>query len=236
MKKLFIFIAAVIILGLTACEDEKGNAQEIIVKDEFERSSIYSWSYLRKNRNEVENELIKAGWIQNYAGQTYSGSPVVLYIYNRPTDQTWKPKYFTKYAYDTQRNDNTSLNTLMLSGKMYGELYMIFKNEVVQDLGVFWMLPTTNAVLDRYISFSNCIYQAYTADCGADAQWTGRVANVTYDNRQSYISNLQNTITPAPYESALDARTEVRYSYRLEARYNYYLNSTFYIAYEGEKY
>ena len=37
-------------------------------------------------------------------------------------------------------------------------------------------------------------------------------------------------------EYALDARTEVRYSYRLEARYNYYLNSTFYIAYEGEKY
>ena len=231
MKRLFTILAAVCMCCLMSCEKDGGQA-----KDEFGRSSEYAWSYLGKSRSTVENELKKAGWEQNYSGKTYAGSPVVLYVYNRPQGSGWGPCHFEKYAYDSQRSDTYSLNTLMQQGKMYGELYMIFRDGIVQDLGIFWMMPTPYDELDRYVNFSNRIYQAYTSDCGVDAQWKGKVNSVNYNDRQRFMSAIKNSNEPSLYEYGSDYQSNTECSYNIEARYDYYLNNTFYISYEGEKY
>lgn len=216
---------------LTSCEGDGKSP-----KDEFGRSSIYAWSYIGKNRNEVEAELKKAGWELNYSGKTSTGNPVVLYIYNRPSDLNWKPWYFTKYAYDSQQADRTGLRTLMDSGKMYGELYVLMSDGIVQDMGIFWMMPTSNDVLDRYMNFSNRIYQTYTGDCGNDASWFGKIETINYSDRQRFFSAIRNAYEPSFYEYGHDNRSNIKCSYGIDARFNYYLDNTFYLAFDGEKY
>ena len=229
MKKLF-FILAAVMFCLTSCEGGPSS------KDEYSRSSKYAWSYLGKSRNAVEEELKSAGWELNYSGKTYSGSPVVLYIYNRPYNLNWKPWHFTKYAYDSQKADRTSLSNLMQSGKKYGEIYIIFRDAAVLDLGIFWMMPTSNDVLDGYINFSNRIYQAYTADCGSDASWNGTINSAKYNDRQRFISAIENAMKPDLNEYGSCYKSSSECTYSLEARYDYYLNNTFYVSNEGEKY
>lgn len=230
MKKVILLLT--IACCLVACE---GNLPKAM--SEVERSGKYVWSYMDQKSSEVEAALEEAGWKQNYSGKTYSGSPVRLYIYNRPGDLSWGPCHFRKYATSDQKTNRESLRKLLESGKVYGELYMIYSYNKVLEMGVYWLTANiNNNAIDGYEAFSNGLYKAYKADCGNDAQWEGKIDSNVFTNHQRFIDQLKEFYQPKIKEEAYYNSSSKKCVYDMESMYNYQLNNTFEFEFRAEKY
>lgn len=224
MKKLFLLLAAVICL--------MGCGEGVSSKNEINRSSKYAWSYIGQKRNKVEDQLKNAGWVQNYSGKTYSGLPVVLYVYNRPTNQSWGPCHYTKYASSSQKTDRDALARLVQNGDPYGELFMIFRDETVAELGLFWLV-TSSQGKEKYQTFSNNIYKAFTSDFGGDASWQGTIGSLSYRDHQQFIDAMENYSKPTTEEQGSYSSSAESGNYEIYSTYDYYLNNSFYMSFEG---
>lgn len=230
MKKLFLFLT--IAACFVACE---GNLPKTM--SEVERSGKYTWSFLGMKTSEVDAQLVKAGWVQNYSGKTYAGSPVRLYIYNRPGDLSWGPCHFRKYATSDQKTDREALRQLLESGKVYGELYVLIGDDEVVDMGVYWLLPTmSNNELDAYASFSRTIYKAYKSECGNSASWEGKIDGTVYTDHPQFMDELLKYTKPDIKEEASYRSSTMKCAYTMESAYNYQLNNTFEFNLWAEKY
>ena len=223
-KKLFVLLTAVICLV--------GCGEGISSKNEINRSSKYAWSYIGQKRSNVEEQLKNAGWKQNYSGKTYSGSPVVLYVYNRPSDLSWGPCHYTKYATSTQKTNRDALSRLVQNGEPYGELFMIFGDDYVNELGLFWLVNSSQGK-EKYQTFSNNIYKAFSSDFGTNANWRGTIESLSYRDHQQFLDALENYSNPTTEENGSYSSSAERGNYEIYTTYDYYLNNSFYMSFEG---
>lgn len=230
MKNLLLLLS--ISICFVACER---NLPKTI--GEVERSGKHAWSYLGMKSGDVEAELEKAGWVQNYSGKTYASSPVVLYIYNRPGDNSWGPCHYQEYAYSNQKTDREALRQLSKSGKAYGELYMIMGDDVVVDMGIAWILPTEdNHELDAYGTFSKAIYKAYKSECGNSASWEGKIEGKVYSEHSSFMDDLLKYKQPKIKEDASYRSSVMKCAYTMESAYHNGSEKTFEFVFRAEKY
>lgn len=218
---------------MIACETNGPSSEQ----NKITCSGEKMWSYCGMERSYVEKELTKAGWVQNYSGKTYSGSPVALYVYNRPTGANWRPCHFDKYAFTEQKDDYEALEKLMQNGKIYGEIYMIYGDDVVEEFGLFWLAPSSicNGI-DTYKAFSNNIYNAYLTSGGNEEGWLGIINSYNYFDRRDFIASLNQNIEPSIEEYANYRTSSHSYMYNEYCSFDYYSEGTFYISVTGEKY
>lgn len=231
MKKIYLFLTtAVIAFCFVGCENEISSSE-----NEVERSGKYIYSYLDQEKETVEQALEKSGWELNYSGKNSSGSPIVLYVYNRPIDNNWKPIFYDQYASANQRKNYEAWEEVLNSGKIYGELYMLYSYGRVLDMGVYWSMATAqHNEIDIYKSFSNNLYKAYKSDCGTDASWKGKLESNEYTDHQKFIDDLPNYSQPKIKEDA-SSRISFKCAYSMETNYSYNPKA-FEMIFQGEKY
>ena len=228
-KRLFyLILAGMTVIGFCGCKNNISPSN-----NEVERSSKYVWSYLSQNKNTVEEALQKTGWEQNYSGKSDNHLPVVLYVYNRP-NQNWGPCHFKKYAYSGQKMDSDELEAVIKKGDSYGELYVIYRDNIVSELGLFWLMPSAQGE-DMYQTSSTNIYKSFVADGGEYTSWSGSINSSTYKNHQAFIEALKSYSKPSTDEYGTCNSSALTGSYELYSAYDYYLHNSFYMCFKGYK-
>ena len=108
---------------------------------------------------------------------------------------------------------------------------MIFGDDYVNELGLFWLVNSSQGK-EKYQTFSNNIYKAFSSDFGTNANWRGTIESLSYRDHQQFLDALENYSKPTTEENGSYSSSAERGNYEIYTTYDYYLNNSFYMSFE----